>query len=99
MSDTIRVTPEHLTNAAREFHQAADDVLGLLGSLDAAAWNLKSEWSGRSGASFRNLWDQWHREIYDLANAMQSISTTLSQTASAYQQTDAHAIRSEPGLP
>lgn len=84
----IQVTPERLADAATEFGNASRDVLGLLGSLNATAFNLSAEWSGQLGSSFDVLSDRWRGEISDLAQAMETISGTLSDAAIAYARAE-----------
>lgn len=84
----LRVTPERLADAAVEFSNAARDVMGLLGTLNATASNLSMEWTGRLSGSFDTLWDRWQSEIRDLAQAMDTISTTLSEAAETYARAE-----------
>lgn len=91
----IQVTPERLADAATEFGNASRDVLGLLGSLNATAFNLSAEWSGQLGGSFDALSDRWRGEISDLAQAMEAIAGTLSDAALAY----AHAEQQNTAPP
>ena len=87
-NDELRVTPERLADAAADFRNASRDVLGLLGSLNATASNLSAEWSGRLGGSFNALWDRWQSEIRDLAHAMDTISSTLTESAESYARAE-----------
>lgn len=84
----LRVTPERLADAAVEFSTASRDVIGLLGMLNATASNLSMELSDRLGSSFDLLWDRVQREIRDLAHAMETIATTLTQAAEAYARAE-----------
>lgn len=91
-TSAIVVTPADLRATAAQYRSAAADVRGMLGSLDANALNLTQGWSGRSVASFDRLWSRWHKELYDLAQAMDTIATTLERASANYAQTDANAM-------
>ncbi|GEM_PF-965942 len=97
-STSITVTPDDLHVTAQQYRSAANDILGLLGSLDANASNLTSGWTGRSVASFHKLWDRWHKELYDLAQAMHTIADTLDKSAANYNQTNINAMPKPRGV-
>ena len=94
---TIVVTTADIRATAAQYRAAAANVRGLLGSLDANASNLTQGWTGRSLASFDNLWSRWRKEMYDLAQAMDTIAATLERSAVNYVQTDANAMPTTHG--
>jgi WXG100 family type VII secretion target len=75
--------------------QAANDVDGVAGRLDAMLRSLMSRleplmtaWQGQAGTSFQRVRTEYETDVQKLNNALHGLSAALSQANTGYVATD-----------
>lgn len=86
---TLKVTSEQLHSVSNQLTTGKEEVEQQLASMESKVKSLvDADWSGAASDSFRDLWDKWHTGAGQVRDALQGISSMLTETAKAYQETE-----------
>jgi WXG100 family type VII secretion target len=85
----IRVTADDLTTVSSSLQSGATEITSHLQSMQAQVNNLiEGGWQGAASSQFGTLYQQWNQGAGQLNQALQGISTLLSNAATTYAQTE-----------
>lgn len=85
----IVVDVDQMRQVATQFSTAHQDILTQLGTLRSQVNGLEgSNWQGVSRTHFDGQWATYQQQVQNMAELLQTTSTHLSNTATAFESTD-----------
>ena len=85
----IKVTSEELRNVSGNLSAGSGTVTEQLEAMKRQVDTLvASNWQGAASASFTDMYTQWNTSAGQLRDALTGISTMLSNSAQAYEDTE-----------
>lgn len=88
----IVVDVEQMRQVATQFSNAHQDVLNQLTQLQGQVNGLEgANWQGVSRQHFDGQWTSYQQQVRNMAELLQQTSAHLTNTATAFEQTDTSA--------
>jgi WXG100 family type VII secretion target len=85
-SSDINVNPTELEGASHTLTQSASDLEATIASVRSQVAALQQFWVGDASTQFQELSDTFARSGSEMAGALASIATMLSQAARVYDE-------------
>jgi WXG100 family type VII secretion target len=85
----VKVTSEQLADLGAQLAQGSAQVEEQLASMRSRVAPLVAgEWEGAASAAFHASWEEWARSAANLKEALDSISSVLTQASRVYQDAE-----------
>ncbi|TCL59037.1 WXG100 family type VII secretion target [Kineothrix alysoides] len=100
MSTATTVDLQKMKNVAGELDKIYANMMNQIKKLDEAVGNLQQLWKGEAAQAYQNAYKQNTTNFLQLAEAINSCSSSLTTIATTYNKADtaaADAIKSKMG--
>jgi WXG100 family type VII secretion target len=81
-------TTEVMNSTAQQIEQVSQTVNSQLNNLMGQLEPLQAQWKGAAASAFQQLIARWHEDATKLTTALNQISTMMTQSSKAYQQSE-----------
>ena len=87
------VVPEQVDALSRQLADAADDLRGELGAVEARVEDvLAAGWRGLAASGFARDWEQWTGGARAVLAALASMAELAAGTAGSYRRAEAASV-------
>ncbi len=97
MASQIRITPDQMRSRAAQYRNEAENVNGVINSMDNLLQALQGEWEGASSESYANRYLELKPGFIKAEELIREIATALDATARTLEETDASIAASFGG--
>mgnify|MGYP004551563741 CR=1 FL=1 len=84
----IRITPEEMRNAAKNYRTEAEEVNGIIKKMDNYLATLMQEFVGETSKSFDQRYNELKPGFVKTQELIEEIATALETTAKVFEETD-----------
>lgn len=84
----IRITPDQMRTRANQYRAQADNMNGIIRSMDSLLQQLQSEWEGYSSESYAARYQELKPGFVKAEELIREIATALDFTANEVEQKD-----------
>ncbi len=88
MANQIRITPDQMRERAGQYRNEADNVNGVISSMDTLLSNLQGEWEGAASESYAARYAELKPGFQKAEELIREIASALDSTASIVETTD-----------
>lgn len=88
MANQIRITPDQMRQRANQYRNEAENVHGVIGSMDNLLSALQSEWEGAASESYAARYQELKPGFMKAEELIREIAQALDSTANIVEETD-----------
>ena len=88
MANQIRITPDQMRQRANQYRNEAENVHGVIGSMDNLLSALQSEWEGQASESYAERYQELKPGFQKAEELIREIAQALDSTANIVEETD-----------
>jgi len=88
MANQIRITPDQMRERANQYRNEADNVNGVICTMDSLLSNLQGEWEGAASESYAARYEELKPGFQKAEELIREIASALDSTASIVETTD-----------
>ena len=88
MANQIRITPDQMRQRANQYRNEAENLNGIIGSLDNLLSALQGEWEGAASESYAARYQELKPGFQKAEQLIREIAQALDSTANIVEETD-----------